>query len=233
MTVASRAEPTPVNYQNDTPCPVWVNSSGLGPWRTSTRASRWTEILSSRNSMAPGPRIRSGMGYWSIFASAQSTGWNLLTPVDLHGPEIEIGWRLVRAAWGRACATEAARPVLDHALHTLGLRRVVADIYRSGQHGIDQRCPQARPRSRRDFALWRTHRDPLRRGRAGDARMTYQLPAIIPPARSRHRSTLYSASRSSPTSASKRAGARRILHRQYQQRPHAPVYARACTRFFA
>jgi RimJ/RimL family protein N-acetyltransferase len=69
-----------------------------------------------------------GMGYWSILASARFIGWILLTPLDLHGPEIEIGWRLVRAAWGRGYATEAARPVLDHAVHTLGLRRVVADI---------------------------------------------------------------------------------------------------------
>jgi RimJ/RimL family protein N-acetyltransferase len=69
-----------------------------------------------------------GMGYWSIFASARFIGWILLTPLDLLGPDTEIGWRLVRAAWGRGYATEAARPVLDHALHTLGLRRVVADI---------------------------------------------------------------------------------------------------------
>jgi RimJ/RimL family protein N-acetyltransferase len=69
-----------------------------------------------------------GMGYWSILASARFIGWILLTPLDLHGPDIEIGWRLVRAAWNHGYATEAARPVLDHALHTLGLQRVVADI---------------------------------------------------------------------------------------------------------
>ena len=68
-----------------------------------------------------------GMGYWSILAPA-FIGWILLTPLDLHGPEIEIGWRLVRAAWGHGYATEAARPVLDHALRDLGLPRVVADI---------------------------------------------------------------------------------------------------------
>ena len=69
-----------------------------------------------------------GMGYWSILASARFIGWIFLTPLDLHGPDIEIGWRLVRAAWDHGYATEAARPVLDHALHALGLRRVVADI---------------------------------------------------------------------------------------------------------
>jgi RimJ/RimL family protein N-acetyltransferase len=68
-----------------------------------------------------------GMGYWSILAPA-FIGWILLAPLDLHGPEIEIGWRLVRAAWGHGYATEAARPVLDHALQGLGLPRVVADI---------------------------------------------------------------------------------------------------------
>jgi RimJ/RimL family protein N-acetyltransferase len=46
----------------------------------------------------------------------------------LHGPEIEIGWRLIRRAWGRGYATEAARPVLHHALGTLRLPQVIADI---------------------------------------------------------------------------------------------------------
>src|ERR1700759_5427099 len=38
-----------------------------------------------------------GMGYWSVLQSARFIGWILLTPLDLQGPEIEIGWRLVRA----------------------------------------------------------------------------------------------------------------------------------------
>ncbi|HJU17429.1 MAG TPA: GNAT family N-acetyltransferase [Stellaceae bacterium] len=69
-----------------------------------------------------------GMGYWAILTSEGFVGWILLTPLDLHGPEIEIGWRLVRAAWGRGYATEAARPVLGHALYTLRLPEVIADI---------------------------------------------------------------------------------------------------------
>jgi RimJ/RimL family protein N-acetyltransferase len=69
----------------------------------------------------------SGMGYWSIMAP-DFVGWILLAPLDLAGPEIEIGWRIARVARGRGYATEAARCVLDHALNTLRLPQIVADI---------------------------------------------------------------------------------------------------------
>jgi RimJ/RimL family protein N-acetyltransferase len=55
-------------------------------------------------------------------------GWVLLGPLDLVGPEIEIGWRMTPLARGHGYATEAARCVLDHAIHVLGLPRIVADI---------------------------------------------------------------------------------------------------------
>ena len=48
-------------------------------------------------------------------------------PLYLCGPEIEIGWRLVRAAWSRGYATEAAR-LSYHALSTLRLPEIIADI---------------------------------------------------------------------------------------------------------
>jgi RimJ/RimL family protein N-acetyltransferase len=71
-----------------------------------------------------------GMGYWSVRRHDDPAflGWVLLTPLDLHGLEVEIGWRFRRAAWGQGYATEAAAPVLRHALETLGLPEVVADI---------------------------------------------------------------------------------------------------------
>jgi len=40
--------------------------------------------------------------------------------------EIEIGWWLARAWWGRGLATEAARAALEDAFTRVGLRRVVA-----------------------------------------------------------------------------------------------------------
>lgn len=42
------------------------------------------------------------------------------------GAHFEIGWRLVRAAWGRGYASEAARAALDDALGRAGLPEVLA-----------------------------------------------------------------------------------------------------------
>lgn len=72
-----------------------------------------------------------GLGYWSIFPRErpdQFLGWILLIPYDGSGPEIEIGWRLNRLAWGKGYATEAAKPIVEHAFEALRLSRIVADI---------------------------------------------------------------------------------------------------------
>jgi RimJ/RimL family protein N-acetyltransferase len=42
------------------------------------------------------------------------------------GSHFEIGWRLVRRAWGSGYATEAAAAALQDAFHRVGLKEVVA-----------------------------------------------------------------------------------------------------------
>ena len=72
-----------------------------------------------------------GLGYWTVMErdGGGFLGWVLLIPLDARGPEVEIGWRLRRAAWGRGFAAEAAAVVLRHGLGALGLPEVVADIH--------------------------------------------------------------------------------------------------------
>ena len=48
---------------------------------------------------------------------------------DIDGQaEVEIGYRLVRAVWGRGYATEAAQVVCNFAFTTLDIRRLIALI---------------------------------------------------------------------------------------------------------
>jgi hypothetical protein len=48
---------------------------------------------------------------------------------DINGqPEVEIGYRLARSAWGQGYATEAAGAVRDFAVSTLGIKRLIAII---------------------------------------------------------------------------------------------------------
>jgi RimJ/RimL family protein N-acetyltransferase len=48
---------------------------------------------------------------------------------DVNGqPEIEIGYRLARSAWGKGYAIEATRAVRDHAFRSLNIRRLIAII---------------------------------------------------------------------------------------------------------
>jgi RimJ/RimL family protein N-acetyltransferase len=51
-----------------------------------------------------------------------------LKPLEDTGPEIEVGYHLGRAHWGRGYATEAARGLLQHGFERLGLARIVAVV---------------------------------------------------------------------------------------------------------
>lgn len=73
-----------------------------------------------------------GMGYWIVTtreAPGTFLGWVLLIPEDATGPEVEIGWRFLNETRRQGTASEAAAALLKHADDTLGLSRVVADIY--------------------------------------------------------------------------------------------------------
>ncbi len=71
----------------------------------------------------------SGLGGWSVFDRDQPDrflGWIILYPLEGWEPDVEIGWRFARHAWGQGYATEAARAVMRHGFDTVGLDRIVA-----------------------------------------------------------------------------------------------------------
>lgn len=67
------------------------------------------------------------LGYWAIEERSGGApyGWVALKTL-YRTNEIEIGYRLWPAAWGRGIATEAARRLLRYGFDDAGLRRIVA-----------------------------------------------------------------------------------------------------------
>lgn len=71
-----------------------------------------------------------GWGLWAIERREDGAflGWTGLNPVTFPCPvegDVEIGWRLARAAWGQGYAREAAEATLAFAWQ-LGLPRIVS-----------------------------------------------------------------------------------------------------------
>jgi RimJ/RimL family protein N-acetyltransferase len=70
-------------------------------------------------------------------------------PAHPLGPHAEIGWRLMRAAWGHGYATEAATAALRDALTRCGLTEVMAY---TGADNLRSQAVMARLGMRRDPA---------------------------------------------------------------------------------
>lgn len=94
-----------------------------GPWRDPVAHRAF--VLDRMTTAYP-----DGLGYWTIRERGEDRflGWILLIPLEGEEPTIETGWRLVRSAWGKGFASEAAEPVLAHGLRIAGDRLIVADI---------------------------------------------------------------------------------------------------------
>jgi RimJ/RimL family protein N-acetyltransferase len=76
---------------------------------------------------------REGWGLWAVEvrggpAFAGFCGLQRVPFEAAFTPAVEVGWRLVRAAWGHGYATEGARAALAFAFEQLGLAEVVAMV---------------------------------------------------------------------------------------------------------
>ena len=68
---------------------------------------------------------------YGTFAAVEKSGgrflgWFHLRPEDGHDDEPELGYRLIRDAWGKGYATEASRALIEMAFTDLGASRVWA-----------------------------------------------------------------------------------------------------------
>jgi RimJ/RimL family protein N-acetyltransferase len=95
------------------------------PWRNATEH---LAFLRQRLAASYPP----GLGYWAVAPRddpQRFLGWVMLHPCTVAGAEVEIGWRLNRAAWGHGYATEAAAPILAQGFRNAAMAETVADIH--------------------------------------------------------------------------------------------------------
>ena len=71
----------------------------------------------------------SSLGFWPVLEkqSGEIVGAVLLKPLPEH-TEIEVGWHLAKAYWGKGYATESARAALDYGFNKLGLETIYAVV---------------------------------------------------------------------------------------------------------
>ena len=71
-----------------------------------------------------------GFGFWAAIerTTGEFVGWFHLRPAPGDPEdEVELGYRLRRAAWGRGYATEGSRALIEKAFTELGVQRVHAE----------------------------------------------------------------------------------------------------------
>ncbi len=71
-----------------------------------------------------------GLGFWAAIekSSRDFLGWFHFRPPPGGSPDnVELGYRLRRAAWGRGYATEGSRALIHKGFTELGVRRVFAE----------------------------------------------------------------------------------------------------------
>ncbi len=133
MQVVARSErltlAVPSMEHLDALCAMWSDAETM---RYIGKGVPWTrEEVSARIERAVKSHAERGMTFWTIVRNADGVvlGQGGVVPIEFDGPEIELGYRLGRAHWGRGYATEAAGLARDHAFGALGVERLVAVTY--------------------------------------------------------------------------------------------------------
>ena len=70
-----------------------------------------------------------GYGFWAVEekATGRFVGWFHFRPAEASRPgEVELGYRLIRSAWGQGYATEGSRALIEKGFREFDVQRVVA-----------------------------------------------------------------------------------------------------------
>jgi RimJ/RimL family protein N-acetyltransferase len=89
------------------------------------------EVVQQRIEQAIERQQESGYCFWvvELRETGEVLGQGGVVPIANVGPEIELGYRLGRAHWGKGYATEIARASARYAFESIGLDRLIAVTY--------------------------------------------------------------------------------------------------------
>jgi len=80
------------------------------------------------------------LGFWIAEEAGAFVGWFHLKPPREGEPaepgDLELGYRLVRRAWGRGLATEGSQALVDHGLRAMHAPRVTAVAFGANHASI-------------------------------------------------------------------------------------------------
>ena len=86
--------------------------------------------------------VNEPLGFWRVETRDDAVFLGVAALIRMpDGQDVEVAYRLARAAWGRGIATEAAGALVAHGLRTVGLPRLVAVTYpenRASQGVLDK-----------------------------------------------------------------------------------------------
>ena len=77
-----------------------------------------------------------GMGWWTVEDPAIGSVGSVGVFVRESSPDVEIGWTIHRAHWGKGYASEAARAALDFTVQRHGVRRIVAYVDKGNERSV-------------------------------------------------------------------------------------------------
>ncbi len=84
------------------------------------------------------------LGYWAAEdrEAGGFLGWFHLRPDRFDDGELELGYRLARAAWGRGLATEGALAVIEHGFTRAGATKITARTMAANERSrrVMQKC---------------------------------------------------------------------------------------------
>lgn len=121
----------------DALCQLWSDPETM---RYIGAGGVWTrEQIVARIERAIGMQRDRGMTFWTVVEkdTGEVIGQGGLVPIEFNGPEIELGYRLGKAHWGKGYATEIARASAAYGFDTLGVEALVAVCY---AENLPSRC---------------------------------------------------------------------------------------------